>query len=172
MNAELDTASPYTIISLDTLLKAFAEPKETPQDCCARVNQMMESPTMELLGCGKGKLNILGKIPVDITYIQRKVPAKVYVHDGAPFDFLIGNDLLLELGFVLVHCESDDLAAKCSRGQVVSGVPVGRVKKLSTATRLPARCTKVMEAHMNGIRLSSTTLLEQRERGNPAIIRW
>ena len=141
VKALLDTGSPSTIVVLDFLLETLAKqkkPEETPREWRARVEQKMEPPTIPLCSYGRQKLNILCQITVDIIRGNHKVTAKVQVQKGAPVALLIGTDLLSRLGFALLESEPDDSAVECSH-QRSSAATV----KLITATRVPARHTKM-----------------------------
>ena len=142
MVAELDTGSPYTIISKETLTSIF---ESTPKCWSTQLQQRKEPSTIkELEAYNRGVINIREQIDVILTRDQRKVNTKVLIVEGAPVPLLIGKDVLPQLGYRLVERVSDS-ADECRHYQVIRPVSVGPDK----VTRYLGRCPKFLNTCNN-----------------------
>ena len=108
--ALIDTGSPVTIVSLKFLVNALAKqrpPHQSPSNWRAEVEKRLLPPSVPLRKYGGGELNIVREIRVTLTRLTFSVEATVQVHAGAPVDLLLGTDVQLQLGLVLLAVQSD-----------------------------------------------------------------
>lgn len=148
MDAELDTGSPYTIISEECLTSIL---ESTPEGWSARLQQRKEPSTIkELEAYNGGVINIREQIDVILTRDKRKVNAKVLIQEGAPVPLLIGRNVLPQLGYKLIERVSDS-ADECQHYQVIRPVPTGPDKVM----RYLGRCPKFLNTCNNEAGLCS-----------------
>ena len=98
----------------------------------------------------------------------------IQVQNGAPVDFLLGTDVLSQLGILVLACDSGDDATDLLSNQswskravsTVSEQPITNVEpqegmvKLVTTTRLPARHVRIVRAKVEGASGMSVALLQ------------
>ena len=188
VRALLDTGSPVTIVSMDLALRALARKRpegQCPEEWKESVKARLESPTITLRNYGGGELNIVIQMKAQLSRGSRSSLMVVQVQKGAPIDLLIGTDVQTQLGFLFLDSCPDGPAVDLLNGKVWSvselqtpsvipqlekltpptETPQGissecPVVRLINATRLPARHSKLVRAHVTGLREQSHTLFE------------
>jgi hypothetical protein len=114
VDALLDTGSPASIVSLEFLLEALAKQRkldESPQQWRKRVEKRLQEPPGALLRSFGGEtLNMVCQVTVNLVRGNRDITAEVQVQKGVPVQFLLGSDLLPQLGFSILESQTDDTA--------------------------------------------------------------
>ena len=187
VDALLDTGSPVTIASLNFIVKALAARKpasQTKEEWKADVRKRIEKSTMKLHNYGGDELSLTGQMKTFISRGQWMVEAVIQVQTKASVDLLIGTDLLLVLGFVLVEQGEDGIdidlitksllnpcdSPKTTPGDEGSIRPVDcesneesistTIVRLVQAVKLPARHGKILKARIDGQEGKSPLLFE------------
>ena len=138
MDAELDTGSPFTIISNECLTSIL---QSTSEDWSTQLERRKAPSTIKELYMYSGDvIKVTGQISVIITRHKQKVNANVLIVEGAPIPLLIGKDVLQHLGMELVERVLDS-ADECQHYQVIRPVPTGPDK----VTRYLGRCPKFLK---------------------------
>ena len=101
----IDTGSPATIISLETVMSiVVGERKEGQSREQWKVNTLgrLAPPDVSLRNYGGHLLNLIAQTPLQLSCGDRTVDATVLIQKEAPNQLLLGTDVLGDLGFSLV----------------------------------------------------------------------
>ena len=101
----LDTGSPITIVSAKFLFQALAKhrlPDQTVKEWEDSVRKRLQYSSVRLQSYGRGKLNIIGQIEVNLERGSNQTKVVVQIQNKAPVELLIGKDLLPSLGVLFL----------------------------------------------------------------------
>ena len=172
----LDTGSPVTIVSLQFLLQVLAGKRPEHQSVESwkeEVKRRLLPPTISLRSYSGGALDVVSQIQSRISRGDYSVDAVLQVQNDAPVELLLGTDLQPHLGFTFMQLngsqppldllqiqETTPEDAQASAHQEASAGTTPPIVRLLQATRVPARHSKLVRAHVRGpIRNQSPSLI-------------
>ena len=97
MKALVDTGSPVTIVSIDSLLETLLVScitEQSPEDWCKEVSLRIQPPSLTICIYGGGEINVIGQLAISLTLDDRKCQATVLVQKGASVGLLLGTNTL------------------------------------------------------------------------------
>ena len=163
----LDTGSPVTIVSLQFLLQVLAGKRPEHQSVESwreEVKRRLLPPTISLRSYSGGALDVVSQIQSRISRGDYSVDAVLQVQNDAPVELLLGTDLQPHLGFTFMQLNGSqpplDLLQIQETTPEASAGTTPPIVRLLQATRVPARHSKLVRAHVRGpIRNQSPSLI-------------